>query len=67
MNLNIQVKLDKNLRAEGVWYMQHGVKKFARAKKEVILSAGSVNSPQILMMSGIGPKSHLESVGVSAT
>uniref|UniRef100_A0A182J274 Glucose-methanol-choline oxidoreductase N-terminal domain-containing protein n=1 Tax=Anopheles atroparvus TaxID=41427 RepID=A0A182J274_ANOAO len=33
-------------------------------KKEVIVSGGAVNSPQILLLSGIGPKAHLESVGV---
>lgn len=65
-HFQVQVSLDKNLRADGVWYLQHGVKKFARARKEVILSAGAVNSPKILMHSGIGPKSHLESLGVSA-
>jgi choline dehydrogenase len=53
------------LRAAGVEYRTtDGETLVARADKEVILSAGAVGSPQILMLSGIGPKGELEAVGV---
>ncbi|KAG8300703.1 hypothetical protein J6590_070731 [Homalodisca vitripennis] len=35
-----------------------------RAKKEVILSAGSIHSPQLLMLSGVGPRQHLSDLGL---
>jgi choline dehydrogenase-like flavoprotein len=54
------------LRATGVEYRTgDGETAVAEAAKEVILSAGAVGSPQILMLSGIGPKSELEAVGVA--
>ncbi|CAG9104742.1 unnamed protein product [Plutella xylostella] len=34
------------------------------ANKEVIVSAGSINTPQLLMLSGIGPKKHLQQIGI---
>jgi choline dehydrogenase len=46
-------------RAVGVRYLQRGVEEFARAEAEVILAAGAVGSPQLLMLSGIGPAEHL--------
>lgn len=37
------------------------------AKKEVVLSAGSINTPQILMLSGIGDRAELSAIGVNVT
>ncbi|KAJ1525356.1 hypothetical protein ONE63_010173 [Megalurothrips usitatus] len=36
----------------------------ARARREVVLSAGSLNSPQLLMLSGLGPADHLRALGI---
>jgi len=41
-----------------------GTRYFIRANKEVILSAGSIGSAQLLMLSGIGPKDHLTEMGI---
>jgi choline dehydrogenase len=54
------------LRASGVEYRTaDGETAIARADKEVVLSAGAVGSPQILMLSGVGPREELEAVGVT--
>lgn len=46
-------------RATGVRYLRRGVEEIARAESEVIVSAGAIGSPQLLMLSGIGPADHL--------
>lgn len=51
-------------RATGVEFICKNVKRKALARREVIVSAGAVNSPQLLMLSGIGPKEHLQSLGI---
>ena len=51
-------------RATGVEYEQGGIKQLARAEREVILSAGAYGSPQLLMLSGIGPAKHLREHGI---
>ena len=48
----------------GVQYVHNGKLKYVRAKKEVILSGGAIGSPQMLMLSGIGPREHLEDMKV---
>ncbi len=54
----------KGSRITGVRYEQNGVQKVAHASREVILSAGAVGSPHILMRSGIGPAAHLAAHGI---
>lgn len=51
-------------RAVGVEYLQNGQAKTARAGREVILSAGSINSPQLMQLSGIGPAALLKGLGI---
>src|SRR5262249_32423680 len=52
-------------RAVGVEYAQAGHVKQARAAREVIVAGGAINSPQILMLSGIGPADHLRQHGIA--
>ncbi|AMO38329.1 GMC family oxidoreductase [Thauera humireducens] len=51
-------------RAVGVEYLQGGVRRIARARNEVVLSAGAIGSPQILQLSGVGPADVLQRAGV---
>ena len=54
----------QNKKATGVYVIRDGRKYFVKARKEVILSAGAIGSPQILMLSGVGPKDHLNELGI---
>ncbi|MCA0002624.1 MULTISPECIES: GMC family oxidoreductase N-terminal domain-containing protein [unclassified Mesorhizobium] len=51
-------------RAVGIEYLQKGQTKTARAGREITLSAGSINSPQLLQLSGIGPAALLNGFGI---
>jgi choline dehydrogenase len=51
-------------RAVGFEYRHDGAVKQAFAEREVILSAGAYGSPQLLMLSGIGPADHLRTMGI---
>ena len=54
----------ENGRAGGVDYDIDGTPVSARAQREVVVSAGAFNSPQLLMLSGIGPADHLREHGI---
>ena len=51
--------------ATGVEYVKDSLVVHAEARKEVILASGTFNTPQLLMLSGIGPAAHLREMGVA--
>jgi 4-pyridoxate dehydrogenase len=69
-NLTLKVKAHvtrivfDDVRAVGVEYLRDGAYFTSWAEREVILSAGAINSPQILMLSGVGPQQELDSIGM---
>ena len=60
----LRVRIE-NGAAVGVEAERDGQRGFILASKEVILSAGAINTPQLLMLSGIGPADHLAEHGIS--
>ncbi len=69
-NLKVQTNahaarvLFEDRRATGISYTRKGVVFEAKAKREVILSGGAINSPQLLMLSGIGDAERLKGIGI---
>lgn len=66
LEMKAQVKklIIEDGRATGLIYRQHGVDHPVQARREIILAAGAVNSPQILMLSGVGPGAALQANGI---
>ncbi|XP_072017515.1 uncharacterized GMC-type oxidoreductase Mb1310-like [Amphiura filiformis] len=63
-NAHVTKIVIENKKAVGVQFLMGKEAKSVTVTKEVVLSAGAIGSPQILMLSGIGPKSHLEDIGI---
>jgi len=57
----VKILFDENKKATGVEFFKNGQKHQVNATKEIIISAGAIESPKLLMLSGLGPKNHLES------
>ncbi|KAL1448570.1 hypothetical protein MTO96_044034, partial [Rhipicephalus appendiculatus] len=53
-----------NKRATGVKFIKHGKERTVKAKREVILSGGTIGSTQLLLLSGVGPKDDLNKLGI---
>ncbi|CAG2105191.1 unnamed protein product, partial [Medioppia subpectinata] len=56
--------LFKDKTAVGVQFVRYGNQYKVMASKEVIVSAGAINSPQLLMLSGVGPQEHLHQMNI---
>lgn len=59
-----KVLIDSNKRAYGVEYVENNVRRKVTCTKEIILSAGTIDSAKLLMLSGIGPREHLEELNI---
>lgn len=59
-----RVLIDTDKRAYGVEYVKDHVWKKVMCSKEVLLSAGTIDSAKLLMLSGIGPREHLEELNI---
>jgi choline dehydrogenase len=70
-NLRVETKavatrlLFDGSRCSGVAFRQRGSDRWVIAAREVVVSGGTVNSPHLLQISGIGPADHLQSIGVT--
>lgn len=62
--ISLQVII-KDKKVKGVQFYQNGELRAVKARKEVIISGGSVNTPKLLMLSGIGPREELQKWNVS--
>ena len=66
--LEIEAEVERihfdGLKATGVAWRRHGQARTARATRAVVLCAGTLASPKILMQSGVGPAAHLREAGV---
>jgi 4-pyridoxate dehydrogenase len=56
--------LMRGTRATGVAFVKHGIAEEVTAEREVILAAGTFNTPHLLMLSGLGPAAHLRQMGI---
>ena len=65
VNAQVTRVLFEGTRAVGVEYMQNGNRITLRANKEVLLTAGALQSPQLLMLSGVGASEHLREHGIA--
>jgi choline dehydrogenase len=69
-NLRVEIRalahrvLFEGKRAIGLEYSQDGIVRRARARREVLLAGGSINSPQLLQLSGVGPGQLLQEHGI---
>jgi 4-pyridoxate dehydrogenase len=66
MNVLATRILIEGKRAVGIEYIEHGQAKQARASREVLLAGGAINSPQLLMLSGIGDGDALKAHGIAS-